>query len=530
VLLIEAGGSHHNYFDAQVPYLSAKLARTGADWNYTTVPQVGYSNRTVNFTRGHVLGGSSTINYMAYNRASNDTYDRWAKITEDDAWSWKELEPYYLRNSRLVPPADDRNYLQDVIAPAHGYGPVNVSIAAQPYLIDNRVIEASKNLGGRFAFNRDLNAGDYVGISWSQSTISNGIRDSAATAYLDPLIEACQKKGVAQCGRNLDILLETQVTRLVQSGKEDGVPAFRIAEIANTLYDAPIRVRARKEIILSAGVVGTPQLLMLSGIGSACDLTNLNIPIIVDLPSVGRNLTDHPLTPMYFTVKQNTTIDTITRNPTIMQQALQLWNRTHQGPLANTASNTYAFMQLPENATIFEKVKNPAAGSLSGNTELLFDEGFVPLTGIPTPMTGNYLTVLTVVTSPTSRGSITLNSSDPFVHPIINPNYLTSDFDQYAAVQALKDVFTFLRSESFEGYIDEPYGPLVNRTTDSQLLEYVRAYAQTIYHSVGTAKMSPIGADWGVVNPDLTVKGTKGLRVADASVFVSSSRCGNGKS
>ena len=128
ILLIEAGGNKHDFFDARVPYLAPQLAGTAADWNYTTVPQTGCNDRTLNFTRGHALGGSSTINYMAYNRASNDTYDRWAKIVEDDAWSWKELEPYYRRNAHLVAPADFRDYSQDVIASAHGNGPVDVSL------------------------------------------------------------------------------------------------------------------------------------------------------------------------------------------------------------------------------------------------------------------------------------------------------------------------------------------------------------------------------------------------------------------
>jgi choline dehydrogenase-like flavoprotein len=452
---------------------------------------------------------------MAYNRASNDTYDRWAKITGDDAWSWKKLEPYYRKNSHLVAPVDGRKYSQDVIASAHGNGPVDISVSADPYPLDYRVINASEGLGGRFAYNRDLNAGDFVGFSWSQAAInSKGERDSAATAYIDPLFDETAES------RGLDILLHTQVTRLVQSGEESGVPVFRTAEMA-TSSNSTICVTARKEIILSAGVVGTPQILLQSGIGSASELSALNIPLVVDLPSVGKNLTDHPLYPMYFTVKQNTSTDPIMQDPTIMQQALAQWNATHNGPLANTASNTYAFMQLPGNNTLLAKGRDPAAGPLSSNTELLFGQGFAPVTNIPTPKTGNYLTVLTVVISPTSRGSITLNSSDPLAHPVINPNYLTTEFDQQAMIQAMKDVFTVLANAAFDEYIGAPYGPLANATTDAQLLANVKAHGSTIWHGAGTAKMSARGADWGVVDPDLKVKGTLGLRVADTSVFVS---------
>jgi choline dehydrogenase-like flavoprotein len=452
---------------------------------------------------------------MAYNRASNDTYDRWAKITGDDAWSWKELEPYYRRNSHLVAPGDGRNYAQDVIASAHGDGPVGISVSADPYPLDYQVINASKDLGGRFSYNRDLNAGDFVGISWSQAAISSkGERNSAATAYLDPLFEAAAES------RGLDILLHTQVTRLVQSGEESGLPVFRTVEMA-TSSNATFCVTARKEIILSAGVVGTPQILLQSGIGPADEMSALNIPVVVDLPSVGKNLTDHPLYPMYFTVKQNTSTDPIMQNPTIMQQALKQWNATHDGPLANTASNTYAFMRLPGNNTVLSEGRDPAAGPLSSNTELLFGQGFAPVTNIPTPRTGNYITILTVVTSPTSRGTITLNSSNPLAHPVINPNYLTTEFDQRAIVQAMKDVFKFVANDAFTGYIGALYGPLANATTDAQLLANVKAHGVTIWHGAGTAKMSARGAHWGVVDPDLKVKGTLGLRVADTSVFVS---------
>jgi choline dehydrogenase-like flavoprotein len=518
VLLIEAGGSHHDFFNARVPFLAPELAMTAADWNYTTSPQIGYNNRTVAYTRGHVLGGSSTINYMAYNRGSNDTYDRWAEITGDDAWSWEKLEPYYLRNAHLVPPADGRNYSQDVIASAHGYGPVQVSaVAANPFPLDYRVINASKDMGARFQSNRDLNAGDFVGTSWLQATIGKGERDSAATAYLDPLLDAPGKNR-----RRLDVLLNTQVTRLIQSGEESGYPAFRIAEISTPLSNTTTRLTARKEIILSAGIVGTAQILLQSGIGPASELSALDIPTIVDLPSVGKNLTDHPLTPLYFSITQPTTNDALMRNPQTMREALAQWNTTHRGPLANTVSNTYAFMRLPENATILQTQANPAAGPLSSNTELLFDEGFMQISpDISTPLSGNYITVNTVVTSPTSRGSITLRSSDRLAHPVINPNYLATEFDQYAAVQALRDVFTLFEHDAFDGYVTGPYGPLENGSSDEELLDYVKMYASSIYHSVGTAKMAPRGADWGVVDPDLRVKGTKGLRIADASVFVS---------
>lgn len=525
VLVIEAGGNDRDYPDAEVPFLAANLEFTGADWNYTTTPQSGYNNRSINFERGHVLGGSSTVNYMAYNRASNDVYDRWANITNDAGWRWSALEQYYLENSRLVAPADGRNYTEEVLESAHGNGPVEVSVPGNPYLLDHKVIDTSKELGGRYMFNQDLNAGNFVGISWSQSAIAGWKRSSAATAYLHPLIDDCHAHS-SLCRKNLDILTHTQVTRLLASNSTNCLD-FDTMEIAQSTTSKPMRVTARNEIILSAGVIGTPKILMQSGIGPSSTLEALNITAIVDLPSVGQNLTDHPLNALYFSVTANTTVDPILQNRSIMQKALETWNSTHRGPLTNSASNIIGMLRLPANASILSSIDDPAAGPLSSNEELLFAEGFVPLSNIPLPSSGNYITVLSIVTSPTSRGAVTLNSSDPFTPPVIDPRYLTTEFDEYTAVQAIRDAFAILAAPAFEGYIASPYGPLVNvsLTSDEELLAYVRQHGVTINHGVGTAKMSAYGADWGVVNPDLKVKGVSGVRVVDASVFPEIPEC-----
>ncbi|KAJ4373434.1 hypothetical protein N0V86_007572 [Didymella sp. IMI 355093] len=524
VLVVEAGGEDRDYPDAEIPFLAAELQNTGADWNYTTTPQPGYNNRSIHFERGHVLGGSSTVNYMAYNRASDDVYDRWANITGDAGWSWSALEPYYLKNSRLVAPADGRNYSAEVIKSAHGNGPVEVSVPGDPHPVDHKFIGASKELGGRFSFNQDLNAGDFVGLSWSLGAIASWKRSSAATAYLHPLLDECENN-ITQCRPNLDVLINTQVTQLLASGHENGCPRLTTAMLGSSSSSERMNLTARKEVILSAGVIGTPKVLMQSGVGPASVLEAVNVSTLVDSPSVGKNLTDHPLNALYFNVSTNTTVDPLYRSTTAMEQAVQSWNDTHRGPLTDTAANTIAMLRLPQNASIFSTISDPAAGPLSSNEELLFAEGFVPLSNIPLPSSGNYITILSIVTSPTSRGSVTLNSSDPFAPPVIDPNYLASEFDQYTAVQAIRDTFTILSAPSFEKYVNEPYGPLAGLTTDAELLEYVRQHGVTINHAVGTAKMSARDADWGVVDPDLTVKGVKGLRIVDASVFPEIPEC-----
>ena len=303
VLVVEAGGDNRNYPDAQVPFLAAELQNTSADWNYTTTSQPGYNNRSINFERGHVLGGSSTVNYMAYNRALNDIYDRWANITGDAGWSWSSLESYYHWNSRLVAPANGRSYSSQVIAAAHGQGPVEISVPGDPHPVNFKFVRASKELGGRFPFNQDLNAGDFVGLSWSQGAIGRGERSSAATAYLHPLLGKFQND-VATCRPNLDVLINTQVTHILASNYGNGCPRLTTAELGQSPSSTCVNVTARREIVLSAGVIGTPKILLQSGIGPAATLEVLNIPTIVDLPSVGKNLTDHPLNALYFNGKR----------------------------------------------------------------------------------------------------------------------------------------------------------------------------------------------------------------------------------
>ncbi|KAF2730513.1 aryl-alcohol-oxidase from pleurotus Eryingii [Polyplosphaeria fusca] len=515
VLVVEAGGDNREVLGTIVPFLAAGLSKTAVDWNFTTSPQPGMANRQIMFQRGHVLGGSSSVNFMAYNRASNNFYDKWAKITDDPGWSWSSLEPYYMKHSRLVEPADGRDITNETIKSAHGYGPVEVSVSGYPVPLDSLVVDASKNMGGRFTFNQDINTGDTLGFTVTQFSIGDSRRSSAATAYLDPLFTSSRK--------NLDVLIYTQVTRLVQSDGSGDMPEFKTIEIATSGEAERFHINARKEILLSAGVVGTPHILQVSGIGPKTTLSKLGIKSIVNLQDVGLNLTDHPMSILYFKVNQPTTIDALIRNTTLFAQYLDEWNQTGKGPMVSSAGNTQAYLRLPDDSAILRTVIDPSSGPESGHIEFLFGEGMLPFTNIPMPESGNYIFALIVLVSPTSRGEVTFNSSDPFAIPSINPNYLATDFDKATIVQGVRDAFTFFGDPAFKDYLGNPYeaayGPLAGLKTDEELLEYTQEHAITINHGCGTARMSPYEAEWGVVDPDLKLKGVKGVRVVDASVF-----------
>ncbi|THU96825.1 aryl-alcohol-oxidase from pleurotus Eryingii [Dendrothele bispora CBS 962.96] len=510
VLVVEAGISHVGLLNVEVPFLSTSIQPgTAIDWNYTTVAQAGLDNRTVSIPRGHVLGGSSSTNVLVWNRGSNDVWDHWSNITKDERWSWNAIEPYYLKTNHMTTPADKHNTTGQFDPSAYGSGPLDISLPGYPTELDGRVLNTSKSLGGRVKYTQDLNSGDLVGFSYIQSTIGNGERSSSATAYLEPALDRS----------NLDVLINTRAIRLVANETQAGTPVFTGVELVQGPQDTPIRVTASNEIVLCGGSIGTPQLLLLSGVGPKEELTTLGIDPVLDIPDVGKNLIDHPLVPTYYQVADNaTTFDDLLRSADLFNQTLAQWQNDKQGLFVNSPSNTYGFLQLPDEA--FVNQTNPAAGPLSANTEILFGDGFAPLGTLTQPLMGRFITILTAVVSPTSRGSITLNSSDPFEQPLINPGILTTEFDMNAMVQAVKDSQQFIHTSPYwDDFFLGPYGDLASAETDEERIELIRKEAVTIYHPVGTASMSPKEAKWGVTDPELRVKGARGLRVVDASIF-----------
>ncbi|KAK0494793.1 aryl-alcohol-oxidase from pleurotus Eryingii [Armillaria luteobubalina] len=516
ILVVEAGGSNEGIVETMAPFLGVSLSNTLVDWNYTTVPQEGYNNRTLGLTRGYVLGGSSTVNLLTWNRGADDLWDSWARITADHGWSREAMEKYWLKSSRLVNPADGHDTTCREDPSVHGNGPVQVSVGGFPTELDERVIDTSKKLGGRFPYTMDLNAGHFVGVSYMQSSVGGGQRSSAATAYLNP----CQERD------NLDILINTRVTKLVQTGAGGwSKPEFRAIQLAQSGDDAPILITAREEILLCAGVFGTPQLLLLSGIGPRKDLKSLGISPLLDLSDVGQHLVDHPAVAIYYRVNSNSTFDKYLRNSTLFAEELEHWEKTRQGLFVDSPGNTQAFIRLPNNASIFESFDDPSSGPGAGHLEMVFIDGFAQFGSLPQPEIGNFLTVLAGVVTPLSEGYVTINSTDPFGDPLIDPAFLTSPFDQYAMVQVINDTQEFLASTPWNGFVLDAYGDLRNATTDDAKLEYARAFGSNINHPAGTARMSPRNAKWGVVDQELLLKGADGIRIVDASIFPSLPEC-----
>ncbi|KAI3618147.1 aryl-alcohol oxidase [Moniliophthora roreri] len=519
------------------------------DFNYTTTPQAGLRGRPLPHPRGFILGGSSSINGLLYTRGTADDFGRYANVTGNSGWSWEVIQPYIFKacctNEKFVLPPDGHNTTGQFDPRVHSLTGINsVSLPGYSQSIDERVIAASEELGGEFAFNLDFNSGNQLGLGWAQVTVTTqGNRSSAATSYL-------ASEYVAR--PNLHVLMNTRVAKVFPMSEGDlelrGVEFTQTLRILNEVSLGPrTRVSATREVLLCAGSIGTPQILQLSGIGNATQLSSqaLNITPILDLPAVGQNLSDHIIIGMSFLVNSNDTFDDISRNETFRADLLVRWMQG-EGPLVNTFMNHMIFVRMDAVVeSMGDAFEDPAPGLSLGHVEMGVSNG---LFGAPLPATGHFISITTRVISPTSRGSVAINTTNTFLAPLIDPAYLTTDFDIICMRESVREAVKFLSHSVWDGYVSSMEalgadGVLVNleNATDTEIDTFgsglglnVRqaqalrspALPQGIEPSparnitmVGTAAMSAVDSGWGVVDPDLRVKGAKGLRIVDASVL-----------
>ncbi|KAJ6449335.1 alcohol oxidase [Mycena sanguinolenta] len=511
VLLLEAGVSNEGVIDSIVPFLITNLVSGPNiyEWNYTTTPQVGLNNLSIPYPRAHILGGCSSHNGMVYTRGSAEDYDRWAAVTGDSGWSWDNLLPYFFKNEKWTPPADNhdtRGEFNPAVHSTHGINSVSLSGSRWP-TFENQVIQTTHELPEEFPFNLDYNSGEPLGVGWFQSTIGGGKRSSSATSYLAPKFIQRQ---------NLHVLLHAQVSRLVGAQTAKGVVTFGGVEFSQGTCGSLFTAKATKEVILSAGTIGTPAILLNSGVGDKNALTALGIPSVLHLPSVGTNATDQPLLFAMWSVNSTQTIDTIKQNTTLLNEAYAQWNATHTGPFTNlpAPATHIVWTRLDADSSIFKNVTDPSAGPKTPHIEIIVGTG----SGLGVGPPGNFIGFVMSVLTPTSRGSITLHSNNPFDPPLIDPGLLITDFDLFTAREAIKKAYRFVEAPIWNDYIIAPTPDLLNMTTDA-LDEYIRNTAGSTGHFVSTAAMSAKEASYGVVNPDLLVKGASGLSIIDASII-----------
>ncbi|KAF4615922.1 hypothetical protein D9613_011346 [Agrocybe pediades] len=509
VLVIEAGGSDEGNVALEIPYAAPNaMSNTSIIWDYSTVPQAGLSQRSIAYPRGRVLGGSSAINFLAYTRGSRDDFDRMASYTGDNGWSWNNMLPYFKKSEGFTRPVDGHSTSGQIDSNAHGFnGPLKTTVYACPAPIDPMLISTTKASPSQFPFNVDYNSGNTIGMGYIQSTAGNGVRSSSATAFIHPNINR----------PNLDVILNTHVTKLINVAGFFKTPDLRKVEFAQSRGGQRYTVRAKKEVILSAGAINTPQILHLSGVGSPLSLLKLKIVPTIISPFVGQDLQDHVLLGSQWYVNSTDTLDVITTNETAANNILTQWVTSKTGRYANVSGNIFAWLRA--SASLFSFfTPDPSAGPTSAHFELYPVNQFASY-AVPAPTTGNFISVVKGVMSPASRGSVTLNSNDPFEPPLIDTGFLTNPIDIQIMIEAIKTAKEMFTLSPWKGYTLQPYGELGSAKTDSDLMKYIRSQATTFYHPSSTVKA---GRSYDITAPldsELNLKGAVGVRVVDASIF-----------
>ncbi|KAJ3508946.1 hypothetical protein NMY22_g16456 [Coprinellus aureogranulatus] len=491
VLLLEAGPNNDGKpIDGVVPYFSGRLFGSDWDWNYTISAQPGLNNRVVPYFRGRVLGGSTSINGMTYTRGPAHDWDRIAEYLGDQSWNWNNMQTYFRKNEQFIPGSNDNGRF---VPGTHGTsGPIGVSLnQVNSWILEPTLTAAQQS--GIWDFNQDGNDGTPIGISWQQFAIRNGERSSAATGYLNQQVRA---------RRNLHILVNSKATRLVPDAGSNP-PKFSRVEYQNA-QGATTQVTARREIILSGGVIDTPALLLRSGLGPRADIQAAGITPLVDIPAVGQNFADHVGGPVVWQVNTTETDDEIDRNPDLLAQALQEWTTSRTGRLTTTSLAHIQFSRLPSNSSIFQTVSDPQGGNPEApHFEAILANHWTSLS--PRPATGNFVGMTHFVLSPLSRGTVKLNPQNPQGNPIIDSRTLTHPFDAFTLRYAIRTPPGSSKPPSGAGSTPSPPSTPRSWTATPRWTT-----------KIGRAN-SPAGSD--VVGPDFRVKGVRGLRIVDASII-----------
>jgi choline dehydrogenase len=482
VCLIEAGPRDSHLFIHVPALVGAAISQKHLNWRFMTEPQPHLDNRRIPVPRGHVVGGSGSINGMVYFRGQPLDYEDWA-AAGNTGWSWREVLPYFLRSENNPDYRD---------SPYHGQGgPINVQHIPHPNPLNYAFLKAFESLGEYRACD-DFTGPTPEGYGLRQGTIRNGRRDSSAVAYLHPALNR----------PNLTLLSSTLVNRvLVEANKAIGVEVQSDALPGSTAR----RILARRETVVSAGSIQSPQILMLSGIGDADALRAHGIALQQHLPGVGANYHDHLAVSVLMETR-----NTLSYGLSFQTLHRSAWNLAQyaiarKGPLASNVFESTSFIRTdplvdrPDLQVVFQPARR--------NKNLF-----------PLPL-GHGYAISAVAMYPKSRGRITLASADPRAAPLLNPNLLGDPDDIKPLVQGLKIARRLLATDAFKPFGATEVMPGAATQSDAELAAYVRRAASTVHHPVGTCRMGVDAA--AVVDPQLRVRGIEGLRVVDASIFPS---------
>ena len=465
VLLLEAGGPD-DHPDIHVPLAWRSLRETEVDWDYITTPQVHCNDREIKMPRGKVYGGSSSTNAMIYQRANPADYDGWARLG-NAGWAWRDVLPYFIKSEQQARGA----------SAFHGIdGPLHVGDLRDPNPLSLAFVEAAQQAG--LPHNDDFNDGEQEGAGLHQVTQKDGVRCSAAAAFLRP----------ALARENLTAIPFALVTRLLFEGS-------RCVGVRYIKSAVEQEARATCEVVVCGGAINSPQLLMLSGIGEAEALGRLDIPLVADLPGVGRNLQDHARVFVSHFATQPVSLALMTDPGERVK-----YDAEKRGVWTSNLGEAGAFVKLDPSSPAPE-------------LQLVF----LPRVDYPPDPNVHGFMLAPGLVATQSRGDLTLRSADPTDKPLIDPNYLVEARDMQALVDGVRLAREILAASAFDRWRGDEYLPGVDVHSDEDIQGFIRARLDNIFHPTGTCKMG--GDSLAVVDERLRVHGIEGLRVADALIM-----------
>ena len=481
VLLIEAGGKD-DYLWIHIPvgYLYC-IDNPRTDWRFRTEADAGLNGRSLIYPRGKVLGGSSSINGMIYMRGQARDYDQWAALTGDDSWSWDKVLPLFKKSEDHYKGASE----------FHGAGGewrVEKQRLSWEILDAFRAAAAERGI----PMTDDFNRGDNEGCGYFDVNQRSGIRLNTARAFLKTAV----RRG------NLDIMTGCHVKRLRIVDTPDGK---RCTGVEFTGGKSEWFAESVHETILTAGAVGSPQILQLSGIGPASLLQQVGVKPVIDVPGVGANLQDHLQLRMAFKVQGVKTLNTMANNWLGKMRIGMEYAVKRSGPMSMAPSQLGAFTRSDPS--------QPTANIEYHVQPLSLERFGEPLHPFPA------FTASVCNLRPTARGHVRIASADPFAAPKITPNYLSTPEDRKVAADALKLTRTITAAPALKKYTPQEFKPGIEYQTEEQLAKAAGDIGTTIFHPVGTCKMGRDDDDMAVVDSRLQVRGMSGLRVVDASIM-----------
>jgi len=483
VLLVEAGGSdHYHWIHIPVGYLYC-IGNPRTDWCYSTEPDAGLNGRTLRYPRGKVLGGCSSINGMIYMRGQKRDYAQWAEVTGDPGWSWDAVLPYFKRHEDHWRGADDW----------HGAGG-EWRIEKQRLRWDILDAWAQAAMQAGLPASDDFNRGDNEGVGYFEVNQKRGWRWNTAKAFLRP---ACEGRA------NFTLWTNAQVAALCLEADGDGTPRCRGVEVVKD--GARVTAMARREVILSAGAIGSVQILQLSGIGAGRQLQAVGVTPRHELPGVGANLQDHLQIRAVYKTRGTKTLNTL---------AHSLWGKagialqyllSRSGPMSMSPSQLGAFTRsAPEQAHAnLEYHVQPLSLDAFGEPLHRFDAFTASVCNL----------------NPTSRGTVQIRSAN-FEHaPRIAPNYLSTPEDRQVAAESLRVTRHICAQPALARFQPEEWKPGVQYQSDEQLARLAGDIASTIFHPVGTTRMGRDGDPMAVLDTQFKLRGMRGMRVVDAGAM-----------